>query len=67
MKKLIIANMPTIEAEPIRHGHWIKDTGIWDLIHPAGQFTCSVCNRSTGYGAPPWCMYCGAKMDGCEE
>lgn len=48
-----------VDAEPIRHGHWIyQDT--W------GNFVCSTC----GGGAVrkyPYCMWCGAKMDEVTE
>lgn len=59
--------LPTIEAEPVRHGRWIKQKD--------GTLDCSAC-RSTApykedrYGevieAPiyPRCPYCGAIMDG---
>lgn len=58
-----IDKMPTVEAEPIKHGHWIKPTVIsgraFDLRH------CSYCN-----GVPcgvtddtKYCAICGARMD----
>lgn len=54
-----IANAPTIEAEPMRHGEWIRK--------PSNLFQCSNCHmhitipdRVNAY----YCKYCGAKMDG---
>ena len=58
-----IDEMPTIEAEPVKHGRWIKPTKIngrnFSIPH------CSVCedvpcgvNENTHY-----CPNCGAKMD----
>lgn len=59
--KEIIENAPTIDADPVRHGHWIWYKNHWE---------CSVCrnNRFTndsvlGLNAA-YCSYCGAKMDG---
>lgn len=69
-----IVNCPTVDAEPVRHGHWIEiDYGL----------ICSECNHYTdamydepfnnefGKGwalkRPYYCGYCGAKMDEVEE
>lgn len=60
----LIENAPTIDAESVRHGYWIKPTVIdgraFNIPH------CSVCNEvpcgvdeHTNY-----CPHCGAKMDG---
>lgn len=55
-----IANASTIEAEPVRHGRWVK----------RGQdIFCSECDEESGYtwaGASrysDYCPNCGAKMD----
>ncbi len=65
--KELIDEQSTVEAEPVRHGRWIKQKD--------GTLDCSAC-RSTApykedlYGevieAPiyPRCPYCGAIMDG---
>jgi hypothetical protein len=55
-----IARFPAIEAEPVRHGEWIK-TVFTDTGKFAG-YTCSEC----GLGARKKFSYChcGAKMDG---
>lgn len=59
--KRLIQEMPTIEAEPVRHGRWVK----------RGQdIFCSECDEESGYtwaGASrysDYCPSCGAKMDG---
>lgn len=61
---------PTIDAEPVRHGHWIHLGS-----NSSGElYMCSVChgcrnpsNMQVYYGrveiAPPFCEMCGAKMD----
>lgn len=62
----IIESMPTIEAEPVRHGRWIEQ----DSFHYELHFKCSVCGNSenmpTRMYKPIWeyCPNCGAKMDG---
>ena len=58
--------MPTVDAEPVRHGYWI-DMGDFE--------SCSVCHKThlkefQSYYAKvvwlktPYCAQCGAKMDG---
>lgn len=44
---------PTIEAEPVKHGHWIVDED--------GNIKCSECGHH-GVG-DNYCERCGAKMD----
>ena len=54
-------NLPTVDAEPVRHGKWRND-GIMEI--------CSECNMPTMQPhiarQPQFkiCPYCGAKMDG---
>lgn len=60
LKMLIekIQNAPIVDAEPVRHGHWME------ARYPL--FTCSECGatyQDTGYGYN-YCPNCGAKMDG---
>ena len=53
-----IKQMPTIEAEPVRHGRWIKTNRF------GGAFMCSACEQVYSYrGAEKYCSYCGARMD----
>lgn len=53
-----IKSAPTIEAEPVRHGRWIRDDQILNRI------TCSECKRYfDGLEADLRCPNCGAKMD----
>lgn len=45
-------------------GEWIDVPVEPDLLYNTGvKFTCSVCGRGNCYGRPPFCMYCGAKME----
>lgn len=60
-----IDNAPTIDAEPVRHGHWE-----WNDYGGFGNYHCTVC-RHIPYGKFSrmhrlnymYCPYCGAKMD----
>lgn len=64
----LIKDMPTVEAEPVRHGKWTRENnyGIWK---------CNVCgckvNRSNPLKGNIWnyyyCPNCGAKMERKEE
>lgn len=59
-----IEEVPTIEAEPVRHGEWAEKksgNGIFDYY-----FVCSECHKNTlGFLiAPDYCPHCGARMDG---
>lgn len=50
---------PTIEAEPVRHGRWIKcDMGIGYLP----LYQCSICGKHWNVDMD-FCGECGAKMD----
>lgn len=52
-----IADVPTIEAEPVRHGWWER----YDIM---GTFlTCSECKSFSPYSVRTrYCPWCGAKM-----
>ena len=61
---------PTIEAEPVRHGHWIYTPADTDTTTKA-RFKCSECGRMRNMFVRyqhKYCAECGAKMDeGCDE
>lgn len=53
-----VDNAPTVDAEPVRHGHWIENDN--------GTYSCSECdswipNEQHYYAR--YCLHCGAKMD----
>lgn len=64
-----IENTPTIDAEPVRRGHWIKATG---MMPPEfhGHHCCSECSNFANMCPPfgnredlsDYCPNCGAKM-----
>ena len=58
----MLDNAPTVEAEPVRHGHWVRNDN--------GTYSCSEChswipNEQHYYAR--YCLFCGAKMDGGEN
>lgn len=61
--------LPTVEAEPVRHGQWIDVT---DFDSPDYEFACSECyyrnfERVMDAGAWNYCPNCGAKVDEGKE
>ena len=57
-----IIDMPTIEAEPVRHGRWVANL-------QSGHVECSNCG--VGWVKLPqgmrYCQNCGAKMGGADD
>lgn len=70
-----VDEMPTIEAEPVRHGRWIlQDTSYWrstnagDVQINRVNLKCSVCGwRNYEKKYYNFCPNCGKKMDGGED
>ena len=55
-----IREAPTIDAMPVRHGHWIHKFGYNGERHTI----CSSCGHDRcGHFSFSFCMDCGAKMD----
>ena len=52
----VIEAVPTIDAEPIRHGRWID----WSMCGKS-LYQCSECNAEMKYKTN-FCPRCGAKM-----
>lgn len=62
-----IRMMPAIDAEPVRHGHWI--THPWAEIicdHFVDDHECSECHNWQVFDTD-YCPCCGAKMDEVKE
>ena len=54
----LIADQPTIEAEPVKHGRWVHDIN--------NLYGCSECMERETMSPKklkPYCPNCGAKMD----
>lgn len=61
-----IANRPIVDAEPVRHGHWINR----GYVCGEYDWECSVCGECEWRGSTIglyYCPNCGAKMDGVEK
>lgn len=61
-----IAEMPTIDAAPVRHGRWIMEQ---DYKDGTADFKCSNCEYDDNFFTKTleiyikYCPHCGAKMD----
>lgn len=59
--------LPTIEAEPVRHGEWLTiiEANEYGEPYQSGVY-CSECGETSIY-EPNYCPNCGARMDGAER
>ena len=58
---------PAVDAEPVRHGRWIENDGVWKNGTTGERVTllqASCCGSYYMYGPYKHCPNCGAKMDG---
>lgn len=55
----IVSKQPTIDAEPVRHGRWLRldEAPEWDQRRCSECGDISCCQRN-------YCPNCGARMDG---
>ena len=53
----VVEKMPTVEAEPVRHGRWIWLDDLYEV-----SCSCSCCSDVVN-GIYNYCPHCGAKMD----
>ena len=60
----IIASVPTVEAEPVRHGRWIPNVVTYYKAYPPytyqNGYKCSLCGRVARSKKEPYC-HCGAR------
>ena len=56
----LISKQPTIEAEPVKHGKWVKVAELCGVE----VLKCSVCGVSRPRKLTKYCCDCGARMDG---
>ena len=62
----IICESPIIDAEPARHGRWVKS----GYACGESEWTCTICGNKewrTSTSRLKFCPFCGAKMDGGEQ
>lgn len=61
----LVGRQPTVDAVPVVHGRWKRDTGGY------GFWICSHCGfvseASAAYLLYRYCPHCGARMDGDEN
>ena len=57
-----VNQIPRIEAEPVRHAHWIEGNEDHVSCDSVCYYTCSECKHSFSDDTP-YCPHCGAKMD----
>ena len=64
----VIRQMPTIEAEPVKHGRWLYKELCFkgDKTPTDYTYECSVCGYKWGEDIYRYCPNCGAKMDEVE-
>lgn len=64
--KEAIERVPTVDAEPVKHGHWVEVQRIHETDHTA-ICECSLCGDTVwvydGQRAWNYCPRCGAKME----
>lgn len=63
-----ISDAPTVEAEPVRRGKWVKDEEE-SANHAEPIYRCSACLNWEAWGnyeCTPFCPHCGAKMEGTD-
>ena len=56
----ILEQQPTIDVEPVRHGHWYDEPDY--LGTGRVMYFCSYCG-SASWREDPYCWHCGSKMD----
>lgn len=65
-----LENAPTVDVEPVKHGHWVEVQRIHETDHTA-ICECSLCGDTVwvydGQRAWNYCPSCGAKMDEVKE
>ena len=68
--RMVIASAPTVDAEPVKHGHWIGEKPKTKFFFSQRVFKCSVCGHyldfdgvNAGRGSANFCPNCEAKMD----
>ena len=66
--KTLLLRQPAADVAPVVHGQWGKNEFLSDDVNSAAA--CSLCGELIGWFGndfPPYCPYCGARMDGTTE
>lgn len=70
MVKLYIKSLPTVEAEPIKHGRWLRTDAYPHRIYCSECYATFIRNDELlklNDIPHDYCSNCGARMDGGEE
>lgn len=62
-----LAYAPTIDAEPVRHGRWVKKGQSFLFPERFMNYSCSLCGYDIDKTKHRYCPNCGAKMDEVKE
>lgn len=62
IRRIDLSYLPTIEAEPVRHGRWERKRH--KLFGNSYDYVCSACGCDYALAEYNYCPHCGAKMDG---
>lgn len=70
----VIDTAPTIDAAPVRHGHWIENHYMFYVfgenykpaLNVEIDYKCNICNKDNEK-TTDYCPNCGAKMDEVSE
>ena len=57
-----LSQVPPVDAEPVRHGHWLYGLAPYILNNPIGHYECSICGEWLAGHETNYCPHCGAKM-----
>ena len=57
-----LSQVPPVDAEPVRYGHWLYGSEPFILNNPLGHYECSLCGEWLGGYETNYCPHCGAKM-----
>lgn len=67
----LISHIPTVDAEPVRHGHWATDKEDIEWGNSLKRKYCTNCGKRPHFDKEErefvltnYCPHCGAKMDG---
>lgn len=66
IKYFVIDEMPTIEAEPVRHGKLLRTEAYPHRLYCSECYKTIIPNEEICFEKnefPKYCMYCGAKLD----
>lgn len=56
--------MPTVDAQPVRHGRWVYATTAESVDYEYSCSNCGYSNFADVIQAWDYCPHCGAKMEG---